>query len=103
MAKKISKSKAKKWADKFKREGKGSRSVNFTSEDVKAILEQGGCKGLRIYNAYNEDTEAFTMFLVGTDSNGDNLLPTSLERTDEVYFIQNDGRPCPPYCPQKDL
>ncbi len=103
MAKKISKSKAKKWADKFKRDGKGSRSVNFSSEDVKGILEQGGCKGLRIYNAYDEDTKKFTMFLVGTDADGNNLLPTSLERTDEAYFIQNEGKPCPPQCPTNDL
>lgn len=105
MDKKITKSKAKKWADRFSREGKGAKSVMFSKAEVLAVLNQDGCEGLRIYNAYNEDNKQtpYTMFLVGTKADGTNLLPNNEESISEDYSIWDDGRICPPDCPPNDL
>jgi hypothetical protein len=104
MSKKISKARARKMADKFRKEGKGISSVNFTAEQFERLLKETNCAGIRVYNAYDEDKKEFTMFLVGTDANGNNLLPVKDELEDaDPYSIENDGIPCPPNCPDNDL
>ncbi len=105
MAKKISKAKAKKWANKFKSQGNGASSAMFTKAAVMSILGQSGCEGLRIYNGYDEENPSFnyTMFLVGTTADGTNLLPVSDDSTTEQYSIEDDAQPCPPNCPPNDL
>jgi hypothetical protein len=104
MSKKISKAKAKKMADKFRKNGKGISSVNFTAEQFERLLREPNCAGIRVYNAYDEDKKEFTMFLVGTDANGNNLLPAREELEDsDPYSIENDGKLCPPNCPPNDL
>lgn len=104
MSKKISKAKARRMANKFRKDGKGISSVNFTTEQFERLLKEPHCAGIRVYNAYDEDKKEFTMFLVGTDANGNNLLPSKeeLEETDP-YSIENEGVPCPPNCPDNDL
>jgi hypothetical protein len=107
MAKKLTKKQAKKLADKFKTKGNASSSCMFTKEAVMNIMNQPNCQGLRIYNGYDDDEtnpqKKFTMFLVGTDANGTNLLPTGDESTTEQYSIEDDANPCPPSCPPNDL
>jgi hypothetical protein len=106
MGKKIPKSKAKRWADKFKKEGKAASSAMFPKDVVLSILNQPGCEGLRIYNGYDEENpnpQKFTMFLVGTASDGNNLLPISEDSTTEQYSIEDDAVICPPTCPSNDL
>ena len=103
MSKKITKDKAKKWADKFRKDGKGASSVMFPKADVLDLLNQEGCEGIRIYNAKDEDTNTYTMFLVGTTADGTNLLPATDFSTAEVYSIWDDGKTCPSICPINDL
>ena len=106
MSKKITKDKAKKWADKFKKDGKGARSVMFPKADLLELLSQTDCEGLRIYNAYDDDASKnpYTMFLVGTKADGTNLLPTdSASITGTTYYIWDDGSKCPDACPSNDL
>ncbi|MBX2964838.1 MAG: hypothetical protein KF845_01745 [Cyclobacteriaceae bacterium] len=104
MSKKISKARAKKMADKFRKEGKGIYSVNFTAEQFERLLKEPNCAGIRVYNAYDEDKKQFTMFLVGTDAKGNNLLPSADDLKDnDPYCIENDGDRCPPDCPKDDL
>ncbi|HRJ31076.1 MAG TPA: hypothetical protein PLV21_14030 [Cyclobacteriaceae bacterium] len=105
MSKKISKAKAKKMADQFKKEGgQAARSVNFEASQFETLLKEPGCVGIRVYNAYDEDKKQFTMFLVGTDAKGNNLLPADEFRTDgDPNSIEDDGKPCPPVCPGNDL
>jgi hypothetical protein len=104
MSKKISKAKARKMANKFRKEGKGISSVNFIAEQFECLLREPNCAGIRVYNAYDEDKKEFTMFLVGTDANGNNLLPAKDELEDaDQYSIENDGKLCPPNCPDNDL
>ena len=104
MSKKITKDKAKKWADKFKKDGTGARSVMYPKADLIELLNQTDCEGLRIYNAYDDEKSENTMFLVGTKADGTNLLPddkaTSLTAT---YYIWDDGAACPNRCPSNDL
>lgn len=103
MSKKITKDKAKKWADKFKKDGKGARSVMFPKADLLELLSQNDCEGLRIYNAYDEEAGQYpyTMFLVGTKADGTNLLPDASATT--TYSIWDDGARCPDKCPPNDL
>lgn len=106
MSKKITKDKAKKWADKFKKDGKGARSVMFSKADLIELLSQPDCEGLRIYNAYDESDSKnpYTMFLVGTKADGTNLLPDdSVSTTGVMYSIWDDGAKCPDICPPNDL
>lgn len=104
MSKKISKAKARKMADKFKKNGKGVHSAMFAADQFETLLKQSNCKGIRVYNAYDEDKKHFTMFLVGTDANGNNLLPSSDDLIEgEEYSVENDSKTCPPDCPPNDL
>ncbi len=56
---------------------------------VLEILNQGSCRGLRIYNA-TSDTGEPTFVLVGVNSSGDDLTGGVL-----AEFVSA----CPPYCP----
>jgi hypothetical protein len=104
MSKKISKARARKLADQFRKNGKGISSVNFTAEQFHRLLKESNCAGICVYNAYDEEKKEFTMFLVGTDENGNNLLPAKDELEDsDPYSIENDGKPCPPFCPPNNL
>jgi hypothetical protein len=104
MSKKITKDKAKKWADKFKKDGKGARSVMFPKADLIELLNQDKCEGLRIYNAFDDEKSQYTMMLVGTTADGTNLLPDDKTvSATATYFIWDDGQACPSYCPSNDL
>lgn len=104
MSKKISKATARKWANRFKRDGRGASSGNIPLEAIQSIINQPGVKGVRVYNAFDEDTRQYTMFIVGTDANGNNLLPTTEDQTEgEQYSIEDDIKVCPPNCPDNDL
>jgi hypothetical protein len=111
---KISKSKARKWVNNYKK--KHSKDKNFMSsmlfdkEIVLKMLKEDKCKGLRIYNALDEEGKLHFV-LVGTDANGNNILPNEDEymakTAQEVEggdpIMINDGDPCPDNCPPDDL
>lgn len=64
-----------------------TNAVMFTRDQIDEILEQKDCIGLRIYFAKDEGSSLNTLVLVGTDSEGNDLL--------EV--IKNRGEMSPPY------
>jgi hypothetical protein len=64
-------------------------SVIFEKEILAQILNQEDCKGLRIYNALNEEGK-ITYVIVGYDN-----------KKDDIYdgYIADHGEMCPPNCP----
>lgn len=64
-------------------------SVAFLADQVRELLGQPGCAGLRIYHgrAAGGDTN---MVLVGVDESGQDMTQATLLQ---------QGWPCPPYCP----
>jgi hypothetical protein len=61
------------------------------SNNVKSILEQEGCTGIRIYNGYDDEEEKIKLVLVGVDENEKEIL--------ENGVIYDDMLTCPPNCP----
>ena len=103
---KISKAKARKWVNNYK--AKHSKDKNYLSSmlfDKKVVMDllnEDKCEGLRVYNSIDDEGKEH-FILVATDSNGNNLLPSSDESLTESYSLLDNGRPCPPYCPEDDL
>jgi hypothetical protein len=99
---KITKAKAKAWVDRYKKkhdkDPKKLFSELFDKSLIEDLLKEPGCAGLRVYNSYDENDDLHFV-LVGTDANGNDLLPTTEESTTEVNSIVEDGRRCPPFCP----
>lgn len=111
---KISKSKARKWVNNYKKKhGKDKNflsSMLFNKDIVLKMLREDKCQGLRVYNALDDDG-GLHFVLVGTDAEGRNILPSGdeyLAKTIEEVdggdpIMINDGLPCPTYCPPDDL
>lgn len=111
---KISKSKARKWVNNYK--AKHSKDKNYLSSmlfDKKIVMDmlnEDKCEGLRVYNAMDDEGKLHFV-LVGTDANGNNILPagdeygarTIQESADGEPILVNDGRSCPPNCPPDEL
>ncbi|MDP2159749.1 MAG: hypothetical protein Q8K02_04660 [Flavobacterium sp.] len=57
---------------------------------LKAIMEQEGCIGLRIYNAYDDQSKTKTVVLVGVDEDENDMK--------EGVIVDKTFR-CPPTCP----
>jgi hypothetical protein len=69
----------------------GDPSCEFFGRDIlDKILAQEGCVGFRIYHGRNSGGQ-HVLVLVGTDASGADLV-------DGV--IAEQGKPCPPYCPE---
>jgi hypothetical protein len=69
----------------------GDPDCEFFARDIlDKILAQEGCVGLRIYHGRNQGGQ-HALVLVGTDAGGADLV-------DGV--IAEQGKPCPPYCPE---
>ncbi len=66
------------------------------------MLHEDRCKGLRVYNAVDDEGKEHFV-LVGTDANGGNLLPSSEESLTESYSLLDNGLRCPTDCPPNDL
>ncbi|GCC51143.1 hypothetical protein SanaruYs_13630 [Chryseotalea sanaruensis] len=111
---KISKLKARKWVNNYKKKhGKDKNflsSMLFDKHIVLKMLHEDKCEGLRIYNALDDEGKIHFV-LVGTDANGNNIMPPSEEysaRTidespDGESILINNGLPCPFACPDDDL
>lgn len=99
---KISKAKAKKWVNNYK--AKYGKDKNFLSSmlfDKKVVIDmlnEDKCEGLRVYNAIDDEGKEH-FILVGTDEQGNNLLPSSEESLTESYSLLDNGERCPPFCP----
>lgn len=74
-----------------------SETVN--AHDVKLLLSQPDCVGLRVYSGMDEFLQIHSM-LVGVDSNGNDIVikNSSDGLKDEGGYIVNDGYRCPPVC-----
>lgn len=107
---KISKAKARKWVDNYKK--KHSKDENFLSsmlfdkKIVMSMLNEDKCEGLRVYNALDDEGKIHFV-LVGADAKGNNILPTGDEYMAKTIdegdggdpILINDGDPCPDDCP----
>ena len=103
---KISKKKALELVKKFKdNHPKSTNSVSYDASLVQDLLNIPNCVTVRIDLAETEE-KITTMVLVAVDKDGNAILPASDELSRdaaEAAFILNDGKLCPPICPQGDL
>jgi hypothetical protein len=65
------------------------------SNNVRKIIYQEGCLGVRIYNGYNPEKESIALILVGVDEDGRDMLKSGL--------IYDEMETCPPNCPVEGL
>jgi hypothetical protein len=69
---------------------------SFIGENnVKQILEQKDCIGVRIYNGYNDSEQKISLVLVGVNSSEEDIL--------ENGIIYDEMAICPPLCPKNGL
>lgn len=61
------------------------------SDNVKRILEQENCIGIRIYNGYDTTRNKANLVLVGVNEEGEDITNG---------IIVEDLLACPPYCPK---
>uniref|UniRef100_UPI00404A0C58 hypothetical protein n=1 Tax=Flavobacterium sp. TaxID=239 RepID=UPI00404A0C58 len=61
------------------------------ANNVKAILNQEDCIGIRIYNGYNDTTNQISLVLLGVNSTGGDMLADGI--------IYDDMSICPRDCP----
>ena len=59
-------------------------------DNVKKILEQNNCIGLRIYNGYDDVEQKISLVLVGVDQEEKDML--------EAEIIYDQMATCPPLC-----
>ncbi len=75
----------------------------FGSEIINKILAQSDCIGMRMYYAI-DDNGGKQIILVGVDSNGNNMEPTTLElNLDDPNTIADISYPCPSFCPPREF
>lgn len=67
-----------------------NKSFYVGSNLLNAILEQEGCVGIRIYNAFDEVEKTTTVVLVGVDEDENDMK--------EGVLVDRTVR-CPPNCP----
>lgn len=63
--------------------------------NVKKILEQEDCIGIRIYNGYDDEAQKISLILVGVDSAEQDILGNGI--------IYDEMAICPPVCPKIGL
>jgi hypothetical protein len=73
------------WRDSNPGENKGGA---FAKKEIKDILDQAGCEGIRYYFG-RDDHGALFVILVGIDANGDDMTGGE---------IKERAWPCPPIC-----
>nr|WP_298655851.1 hypothetical protein [uncultured Flavobacterium sp.] len=92
----ITQEQAKTLIDAFAKKFPGEVVSSFIGGDnVKKILEQEDCIGLRIYNGYNDAEQKISLVVVGVNSNEEDML--------ENGIIYDRMALCPPICPKNGL
>ena len=75
----------------------------FGFEIIKKILAQNDCIGIRMYYAIDDNGEK-QIILVGVDTNGDNMIPATLElNLNDPNTIADISFPCPSFCPSEEF
>lgn len=105
----ISLADAKQWAANYREKNPGSTEAHFFGAAIiKQILAERGCVGIRMYYTIDNHGQK-QIVLVGTDANGNNLLPSSTPSAMASFSLFSDSAeenivadvswPCPSYCP----
>ena len=88
----ITQEKAKALITAFESKFPGEVTSSFIgANNLKNILDQNNCIGLRIYNGYDEVNEKISLVLVGVDADEKEILENGL--------IVDEMVTCPPRCP----
>ena len=95
---------AKRWTSNYRAiNSTGVQAHYFGNEIIQQLLERPGCVGIRMYYAINDEGER-KLLLIGVDTNGENLLPSSSSRLmEDDDPVVDYSFPCPTYCPQNGL
>lgn len=80
------------FAEKFPKQ---TVSSFIGSDNVKKILEQEGCIGVRIYNGFDEEAQKISLVLVGVNKEEEDILKNGIIYDKMVI--------CPPACPKIGL
>ncbi|HLA55576.1 MAG TPA: hypothetical protein VK623_05730 [Flavobacterium sp.] len=64
------------------------KALYIGSENVQTLIDQDDCMGVRIYNGYDDKEGRINLFMVGVDSNGNDMIDIIMDRMS----------PCPPNC-----
>ena len=92
----ITQEEAKSLISAFKTKFPGEVTSSFIgANNVKNILEQENCIGIRIHNGYDVENERISLILLGLDADGKEIL--------ENGIIYDEMIICPPFCPKKGL
>lgn len=87
--------KAKKFTENFRNNFQAETKAYFVgSNQLKLILEQDKCIGLRIYNGYNQDEKIKNLVLVGVDKNKKDM---------NQGYILEELITCPPICDEDSI
>lgn len=72
------------------------------------LLSQPKCTGIRIYmglhlpSEVKENEPLWTFVMIGTDSDGNDIIPPESKDTEEGGGPEQNPHPCPPYCSVDD-
>ncbi|TRX58704.1 hypothetical protein FNH22_12565 [Fulvivirga sp. M361] len=89
---------AKRWTKRYQDENKGAVKAHFYGcERLRELLDEPECVGIRIYYGLDDDGKR-KLVLVGAKADQNNILPQE-EGKGPQHQILNDGRDCPPACP----
>lgn len=96
---KIDLKKAARWTKRYRDENPKEVKGHFYGCDkLYALLQENGCKGIRIYYAIDDDGNK-KLVLAGAKSDRNNILPSTDGKGDGDDFLLDDGLGCPDYCP----
>lgn len=88
----ISEEKARQLINSFKLKYVNEITSSFIgASNVRNILEQENCIGIRIHNGYDDENRKMSLVFVGVDNNGNEMLDGG-----QIY---DRLKICPDYCP----
>jgi hypothetical protein len=95
---------AKRWTANYRAvNSTGVQAHYFGNEIINQLLQRPGCVGIRMYYAINDEGER-KLLLIGVDSKGENMMPSSSGRTgDDEDPVVDFSFPCPSVCPSNGL